>query len=507
MRCLTWISGGVAMGNEVMSAGQLLKQANQLKRAGRLDEAIALYHQVIEINPNFAWAYNNLGDALVKQGNLDEAVAYYFESLKLNPNSAWLLYGLGEALAKQGDLEGAIEYLQKAIEIKPNFYKFYHSLGQVLTVKEDFDEAISSYQKAIDLRSKIAHSYLGCCLSFMCKGELSQAQDYLQLALKIVPENATAKLYGDFFKILGKLAVNLKFGEPKNIFNFIDEFDDNQQVYKNYNENFSKLLKLVKLYEQSSGKTDLMMPKLDKFHHCIAEAILPGINYIEILKNLQFFLQPKTYVEIGVQRGDSFRLAGSLTVSVGIDPKPKLTHQVPLNSKIFPVTSDEFFQSYNLLTELKGHKIDFAFVDGLHLFEQALKDFIYIEKYSHKNTVICFHDTLPLDEITARRDRVTKFWSGDVWKIVPILKQYRPDLDIFTIPTRPTGLTIVANLNSYSQVLSENYDEIVEQYMNQRWLDKNELRYAMLSVTRNSWNEIVRKLKWVKEDDCKNRKL
>ncbi|WP_293063366.1 hypothetical protein [Okeania sp. SIO2B3] len=29
------------MGNEGMSAGQLLKQANQLKRAGRLDEAIA----------------------------------------------------------------------------------------------------------------------------------------------------------------------------------------------------------------------------------------------------------------------------------------------------------------------------------------------------------------------------------------------------------------------------------------------------------------------------------
>ena len=43
--------------------------------------------------------------------------------------------------------------------------------------------------------------------------------------------------------------------------------------------------------------------------------------------------------------------------------------------------------------------------------------------------------------------------------------------------------------------------------MNQKWLDKNELRYAMLSVTRNSWNEIVRKLNWVKEDDFKNRKL
>ncbi|WP_333356941.1 tetratricopeptide repeat protein [Microcoleus sp. B3-A4] len=38
-----------------MSAGQLLKQANHLKRAGKLDEAIALYHQVIKLNPDFAW--------------------------------------------------------------------------------------------------------------------------------------------------------------------------------------------------------------------------------------------------------------------------------------------------------------------------------------------------------------------------------------------------------------------------------------------------------------------
>lgn len=115
-----------------MSAGRLLKQANQLKRMGKLDQAIALYRQAIEINPHFAWAYHNLGDTLVKRGNLDEAVACYSESLKVNPNSAWLLYSLGEALAQQGDLEAAVEYLQKAIEIKPNCDKLHNRLGQVL---------------------------------------------------------------------------------------------------------------------------------------------------------------------------------------------------------------------------------------------------------------------------------------------------------------------------------------------------------------------------------------
>ncbi|WP_273247341.1 tetratricopeptide repeat protein, partial [Limnospira indica] len=98
-----------------MSAGELLRQANQLKRSGKLDEAIALYHQVIDINPHFAWAYHGLGDALAKQGNLDEAVACYSEGLKINTHSAWLFYSLGEALAELGDLEAAVEYLQKAV--------------------------------------------------------------------------------------------------------------------------------------------------------------------------------------------------------------------------------------------------------------------------------------------------------------------------------------------------------------------------------------------------------
>lgn len=99
-----------------MSAGNLIKKANQLKREGKLDEAIALYHQAVEINPNFAWTYYDLGDALVKKGNLDEAIACYSQGLKVNPNSAWLFYGLGDALAQQGDLEAAVEYLQTTMD-------------------------------------------------------------------------------------------------------------------------------------------------------------------------------------------------------------------------------------------------------------------------------------------------------------------------------------------------------------------------------------------------------
>ncbi|ABG52350.1 Tetratricopeptide TPR_2 [Trichodesmium erythraeum IMS101] len=205
------------MGNEVMSAGQLLKQANQLKRAGRLDEAIALYYQVIEINPNFAWAYNNLGDALVKQGNLDEAVAYYFESLKLNPNSAWLLYGLGEALAKQGNLEAAIEYLQKAIKTKPDFYKFYSCLGFILAANNNLNEAVVNIYKSLRLNKNCWWSHYFLSQLLIEKGDLHEAFYNYAKAIELNPiaekKSLIHKNKSSFISLLEKTDVKISLLE------------------------------------------------------------------------------------------------------------------------------------------------------------------------------------------------------------------------------------------------------------------------------------------------------
>ncbi|MDY7055164.1 tetratricopeptide repeat protein [Limnospira fusiformis] len=133
-----------------MSAGELLRQANQLKRSGRLDEAIALYHQVIDINPHFAWAYHGLGDTLAKQGSLEQAVTEYQKAIKINPNSAIFYINLSLVFIQQCYLEKAIHYLRKAINIKPNllycFYGNYKPLfyniepGFFLSENKDFIE-------------------------------------------------------------------------------------------------------------------------------------------------------------------------------------------------------------------------------------------------------------------------------------------------------------------------------------------------------------------------------
>ncbi|BAQ63332.1 class I SAM-dependent methyltransferase [Geminocystis sp. NIES-3709] len=183
-----------------------------------------------------------------------------------------------------------------------------------------------------------------------------------------------------------------------------------------------------------------------------------GNHYLEVLTKFHQFFNPKTYVEIGVNYGDSLRLANCK--AIGIDPDPKI-HD---NNKylIYGKTSDLFFQE-DAKNLFQIDKIDLAFIDGMHLFEFALRDFINIEKYAHTNSYILIHDILPRCFSEASRGMVTSAWTGDVWRLMIGLKKYRSDLNITVLDSSPTGLGVITNLNPHSTVLIENYQKIIKE--------------------------------------------
>jgi len=127
-----------------------------------------------------------------------------------------------------------------------------------------------------------------------------------------------------------------------------------------------------------------------------------GNIYLEVLSTFHEILNPQTYLEIGVSHGDSLKFANNRII--GVDPNPKIT-----NNNLYLIhqkTSDLFFQedADNLFQK---EKIDLAFIDGMHLFEFALRDFINTEKYSHNNSYILIHDILPRCFSESSRARVT----------------------------------------------------------------------------------------------------
>jgi hypothetical protein len=230
-------------------------------------------------------------------------------------------------------------------------------------------------------------------------------------------------------------------------------------------------------------------------HDGLAELRLPGENYLSWLAKLHALLRPRTYLEIGVFEGRSLALAKPPTFAIGVDPDPKVDRSFEAHTQIFRETSDAFFSNARLTSLLNGSVFDLAFIDGLHLFEQALKDFINIEAHCGRHSAILIHDTIPLDEPTQRRTRSTSFFTGDVWKAALCLKHCRPDLVIITIATPPTGLTVVTGLDPSSRILAECYDEMIKRFMDMSYVDIENRISDELNIVPNDWGAVATQFK------------
>lgn len=217
---------------------------------------------------------------------------------------------------------------------------------------------------------------------------------------------------------------------------------------------------------------------------------LQGGTYGSVLEDIHQHLKPRTYIEIGVAQGGTLRLAHPDTLVLGVDPAPDIQYELPRNIRIFAETSDRFFAGHDVQAELGGLPLDLAFIDGMHHFEFALRDFINLERLCSRDSRILVHDCFPIDRASAERDRKSGFWSGDVWRLIVLLKKYRPDLQIDTIGTPPTGLGVIRNLDPSSRFLADNVARLSSEFMNLDYGYLRNDRGAKLNLFPNDWERI-----------------
>ncbi len=180
-------------------------------------------------------------------------------------------------------------------------------------------------------------------------------------------------------------------------------------------------------------------------HDAAAATRFPGPDYYHVLGWIHEILRPATYVEIGVGYGESLRLAISPTVALGIDPCPLAEFTGPV---VVREASRDFFARHDLRELLGAPHFSLAFLDGSHLIEDVAADLLSLERYASPASLVLVHDTIPLDEETSSRTRATEFYTGDVWKIAPLLAKARPELEMAAVRTAPSGLTMIRGLGA-----------------------------------------------------------
>lgn len=205
----------------------------------------------------------------------------------------------------------------------------------------------------------------------------------------------------------------------------------------------------------------------------------------EFLKQLHALARPRNYLEIGVNDGRS--LALSRVPSIAVDPDFKITVPLRCDLHLVKATSDDFFARPDPIVHLRsgrnplrnlrrgraplghylggGPTLDLAFIDGLHLFEFALRDFMNVERFARWSSLIVMDDMLPRNVDEAARDRHTGFWAGDVYKVALVLRQHRTDLVVLPMNTQPTGVMVVLGADPYNSVLHKHYDQLLSEWV------------------------------------------
>jgi hypothetical protein len=118
----------------------------------------------------------------------------------------------------------------------------------------------------------------------------------------------------------------------------------------------------------------------------------------------------KSYLEIGVADGKNLNEIIAVR-KVGVDPNPPLG-----NSNVFGLTSDEYFAR-------SRDTFHIIFIDGLHLYEQVLRDVDNSLKCLNVGGTIVLHDCMPLIERHQIRPAPpAESWTGDVWKAVAYIR-------------------------------------------------------------------------------------
>ena len=125
--------------------GKLLAQNGQHRKA------ISAYQKAIQLDPNTASIYHDLGDSFSRLKSWQEAISAYQKAIEISGNYYWSHNNLGDAWMNRENWSEASQAYQRAVELDPTQPNSYRNLGKALTRLQQFEEAAIAYQKAIEL--------------------------------------------------------------------------------------------------------------------------------------------------------------------------------------------------------------------------------------------------------------------------------------------------------------------------------------------------------------------
>lgn len=115
---------------------------------------IAWAQKAIAVDPRFALAYINYGNALASSGKVEEAKAAFNKATELNPRDPVAVYSLGIVAEQEKKFDDAMSFYKKSVELDPKFENGYFNLAALYANLKRYDEAIANLRKVLEINPR-----------------------------------------------------------------------------------------------------------------------------------------------------------------------------------------------------------------------------------------------------------------------------------------------------------------------------------------------------------------
>ncbi|CAO3432805.1 tetratricopeptide repeat protein [Azospirillum doebereinerae] len=171
----------------MMDAATLLDTALSHHRAGRLDDACALYDRLLVYAPDHADTLHLSGLAAHQAGNSTLGLRWIRAALSVQPEFPVAQNSLGSVLADLGHNIEAVDAFTVAIAQNGGYAEAHGNLGTVLQTLGRLEDAESSYRRAAMLDPRNAGSRVNLGVFYRETGRISLAAHWFHEAVKVDP--------------------------------------------------------------------------------------------------------------------------------------------------------------------------------------------------------------------------------------------------------------------------------------------------------------------------------
>ncbi len=189
---------------QLLSAAAVAAQANpneavvkekfqegvELARAGELDEAEAIFNEILELQPGIAEVHRNLGYVHAQRKDWANAEMSYQAALDLRPGDSEFVAALAQMYQDSGQKEKALALMSEAASENPEDARAQLNQGIFLLGSGQTAEAQAAFETALaaDPSMAEAHYHLGTIL--VGQGKVPEAVEHLETYVASNPANA-----------------------------------------------------------------------------------------------------------------------------------------------------------------------------------------------------------------------------------------------------------------------------------------------------------------------------